>query len=792
MPKELKDLKRLDALFDQALDLPVEERAAFARSALGEEPALLGSLMDLLDCAEAEAPENDLDEGGGLREKVLEAAWAELSDRPAGLEEGTQLGPYQLLEEIGRGGMAVVYRAQRVDQTFVRQVAIKVLELDLRKETRDRFEQERQILATLSHPNLATVYDAGVTAGNQPYLVMELVEGEPIDRYCNRRSHPLKERLQLILEVIAAVDHAHRHLVVHRDLKPSNILVTGKGRVKLLDFGIAKLLRDEAMAIDIPSVVPETRSVMRVLTPEFASPEQILGKPITTASDVYQLGLLLFLLLTGERAGNGIDLVEQISSRAPGRIFPRPSGVAKIKASEAAHEAPGVRISGLDQPKLRRQLAGDLDAIVLKALRPEPEERFGSVTDLARDLNAFLEGRAVAARTGNRRYRLRKFVHRHLFDLAAAAVVLIVLAGLIGGFTLRLQEERNLARREAERAQQVTHFMRGLFEARRPLDSAAEAAVAEKILDRGVRRAEDELGDQPELYAAVMEMIGESYSSLGVQDEALRLLEAALRQKKETYGADHVATAKAMTAVGRHHIRCWEPERALVSLRGAQRILLAQEDAGDEEMAQVLSSLGVVLLLMDRQAEAEGPLREALLRTQRFFGPTDEKVVRPAGSLARTLHQLGQHQEAREIRELELSILERQYGATSPFFAGSLCQLILLLLDGGLVDDAAEHIDRLLFALEAGPSVANGGIARQALAALLADQGASLLALGEGSWGVFDRLWVQLEESEIYGEATTGDLLREAAGAALGDGQQGRVEALRDLLAVWERQAGSE
>ena len=639
------DLQRLDALFDQALDLPEAERPDFARSALADAPELLERLLSLLAFAAQE--EGELGADGGLRERALETAWAELSDRPPDLQEGARLGAYELLGELGRGGMAVVYRARRADATFEREVAIKVLELDLRRETRSRFEQERQILATLEHRNLATVYDAGVTADNRPYLVMELVAGEPIDRFCNRRGLSVEERLGLVLEVMAAVKHAHQHLVIHRDLKPSNILVTAEGSVKLLDFGIAKLLRQGSPEAPLPSVVPETRSLMRVLTPEFASPEQILGRPVTTASDVYQLGLLLFLLLTGERPAEGGDFLAQLSDSAQGRPMRRPSSVAKTRSSEAVGGEAGVWIPGLDRARLRRRLAGDLDAIVLKALRPEPEERFASVEDLERDLRAYLEGRVVSSRKGSRRYRARKFMKRNALALLSVGVALVVLASLVVGFTLELRGERNVAREEAARAKQVTDFMRSLFQASRPLETESDAAVAKKILDRGARRAAEELGDQPELQVAVMEMIGESYSSLGAQEESFRLLSAALERRQAIHGAEHRSTAGTLWALGRYHIRSHDFEQALAVLERAERILRSSDEVKDEELGPVLAILGVALLSLDRKEEAEAPLRESLERTLRSFGPTHEKVVMPAGNLARVLQELGRPEEAR-------------------------------------------------------------------------------------------------------------------------------------------------
>ena len=412
--------QRAEELFASALELSPEARLSFLHEQCGEDAELRLLVEDLLRQDEAAG---SFLEGPALlyAETLVDSAGGPLPpvSRALGPSIGQRLGAYRLEEEIGRGGMGTVYRAVRDDGTFAQQVAIKVINGGLATpDVQQRFRRERQILALLNHPNIARILDGGTTPQGLPYLVMELVAGEPIHVYCGHHELSLRQRLMLFQSICAAVAHAHQNLVVHRDLKPANILVTSEGQVKLLDFGIAKVLQPDVSDLTqthVGGAVP--------LTPDYASPEQVRGEAITTATDVYALGLILYEMLTGLRAQKvtspSLKEVERIVCQTHVK---RPS------------EAP-TPVSGLPMRKLR----GDLDNIVLKALRKEPEQRYRTVTQLAEDVERYLDGRPVIAQPASLVYRAAKFVSRNKLAVAAAS---LVVASLVGGIALAWWQAR--------------------------------------------------------------------------------------------------------------------------------------------------------------------------------------------------------------------------------------------------------------------------------------------------------------------------------------------------------------
>ncbi len=439
------DDDRLRAVFDAALDLAPEARAAYLDEACAGDAALRGRVVRMLAAS-------------ARMSSFLERPPAGV---PAAVDvsPGRRLGPYELVREIGRGGMGAVYLARRVDERFDRDVAIKIVPAHLAgPDGGRRFRQEQQILARLTHPNIAQLYDAGADEG-VAYLVMELVEGEPIDRYCQQSRVTLRARLDLVAAVCDVVQFAHRNLVVHRDLKPSNILVTRDGQIKLLDFGIAKLLDVDETAPDV------TRPGAHPMTPEYAAPEQVLGEPVTTSTDVYALGLLLYELLTGRRAhaltSPSYDEIVRVVCRTEPTL---PSAVVAAGAKGADVSAAA---AGLPEPadQLRRLLTGDLDTIVRKALSKAPERRYANALDLAADLLRYLDGHPIAARPESAAYRARKFVQRHALPVSLAAIAIVALIGGLGAalWQARAAEQARLDA-DAQRASAVRRFndLRGL------------------------------------------------------------------------------------------------------------------------------------------------------------------------------------------------------------------------------------------------------------------------------------------------------------------------------------------
>jgi serine/threonine protein kinase len=416
--------RRLDQLFGEASEIPAPDREEWLRALPPEDQPLAAELRSLLLAH---------DRGGDFLAAAVEQAERALGGEPEAELLGKRIGAYRLVRPLGRGGMGAVYLAERADEAFRQRVAIKLLPWALATaESRHRFLLERQTLARLEHPHIARLLDGGETADGLPYLVMEYVDGEPIDRFCQVHDLDLGRRLRLFREVCGAVEHAHRNLVVHRDLKPGNILVTAAGAVKLLDFGIAKLLP----GAETDETVPRTVAGRLLLTPLFASPEQVRGEPVTTATDVYALGLLLFRLLVGAHpyrfaTESPVEVVRVVCDQPP----PRPSVAA------AAGTA------GLSLPALRRRLRGDLDNIVLKALRKEPERRYASVEALSGDLRRHLEQLPVRARPDTPGYRAAKFARRHRVGLGAAV---LIAASLLGGMLATVREARIAERRFRE------------------------------------------------------------------------------------------------------------------------------------------------------------------------------------------------------------------------------------------------------------------------------------------------------------------------------------------------------
>jgi serine/threonine protein kinase len=579
--------ERAESLFAEALALPVDERAAYVRGAC-DDPALCAEVLSLLESHES----------SGLLDSIAEqlgAMGAAHADpvQPEPLPEG--VGPYSVIRLIARGGMGSVYLAERAEEHFRYTVALKLLRRDLQsEELRQRFLSERQVLARISHPNIARLLDGGLTEGGQPYFVMEHVEGVPIDRYCDEHRLGVRERLELFRTVCGAVRHAHRNLVVHRDLKPANILVTGEGEVKLVDFGIAKVLDPETF----PDDMPQTRVGQRLMTPEYASPEQLRGEPVNTASDVYQLGLLLCHLLAGR--------LPRLLATGPGTSSPstrdvtRPSAIAMTDdparaAFGATSDARGRAAARDTTPDhLRRQLAGDLDNIVLLALQEEPDRRYASVEQLDEDVRRHMEGRPVKARPRDPRYVAGRFIRRHRAGVAAAAIATAALiAGAIG---VSIQAER--AARERDRAQEVSALLLSMFENASPDVSRGDTITVVQVLDRGVERIQTTLQDQPLLQAAMFGLLADVYKDLGQRRKALPLAREALALHLADLGPEHRETIEDYNRLGEALVWAGQVDSALVyATRAAQlarrrlgrRSLLTGDALQTQAMAHQLS-----------------------------------------------------------------------------------------------------------------------------------------------------------------------------------------------------------
>src|SRR5690606_9806168 len=391
---------------------------------------------------------------------------------------GRVVNNYRLVSILGHGGTGTVYLAERADRQYSAQVAVKIIDTaTIHGDLGQRFRAERQILASLNHAYIARLIDAGETAEGQPYLIMEYVHGEPLDKYCDQHALDIRDRLELFLQICSAVQYAHQNLIVHRDLKPANILVTPEGSPKLLDFGIAKLLDVSGDAADVLAL---TRMNDRLLTPEYASPEQILGRPVTTASDVYALGVVLYELLTGLRpysvpaSASQLELERTICISDPERPSAALTRAAAVAAPTDSRIASAASARRLSLEKLSRRLSGDLDSIVLRALRKEPHHRYASVEQLAADIRRYLSREPVLARQGNWTYYSSRFIRRHAFGVSAGAgfaVFLTAFAIVMSVQAQRIAEERDRATVESARAESVSNFMLSIFDASDPFEA---------------------------------------------------------------------------------------------------------------------------------------------------------------------------------------------------------------------------------------------------------------------------------------------------------------------------------
>ncbi|MBI4903226.1 MAG: serine/threonine protein kinase [Acidobacteria bacterium] len=556
--------RRMEELFEAAVNLSAAERVNYVRAASSGDTALEGEVLDMLAA-----------DGGQRMEWILSAEAGSLLANEAESVPG-RIGAYEVLRLLGSGGMGAVYLARRADEQYDQQVAIKLIRHADPALVR-RFLAERSILARLNHPNIARLLDGGLTTEGAPYLVMEYVDGPRIDHYCRDKALSVRERIELFLQVCAGVQCAHRNLIVHRDLKPGNVLVAPDGAVKLLDFGIAKILE--------PGGAPTgeaTRMTQRLMTPEYASPEQVMGKPVTTAADVYALGLLLYELLTGERAISLAGTDESWVRMVLEGSIPRPS--------EAAAEA--------------RQLAGDLDNIVMKAVSKEPERRYGSAAEFAEDLRRFLDSRPVSARPDTLRYRAGKFVQRNRLTVAVAGVALLAILGFsagMAGLARRAAVERDTARQERDRATHVTSFLTSLFENINPDRSRTEST--RDLMERGlsgVERLNNDPDAQWQLYASFSQI----QDSLGDYPRALELngkAEAIVRGRMGPRSLELSDVLKTRTDLLRRLRRLDEGEAAAREAIGIRRQKLP---ANDVRQAEILNSLALIV-------QEKGSLREA-------------------------------------------------------------------------------------------------------------------------------------------------------------------------------------
>ncbi len=664
--------RRMDALFAEALDLPPRDREQFLLRACGEDDGLRRDIEELL--AASELDDTFLEPGGAAHRGLLSTLIA-----PVESPVGQTLGRYRVIEEIGRGGMGVVYLAQRADGQFEQRVALKLLLVHSDPAAVERFSRERQILANLEHPRIARLIDGGLTDSGQPFLVMEYVAGLPIDRFCRQHRLGLEQRITLLTEVCDAVEAAHRQLIVHRDLKPSNILVRDDGELRLLDFGIAKLMD--------PGPGGQTQTLERFLTPQYASPEQVRGGRITVASDVYQLGLLAFELFSGRRPYNLAGLSAAEAERKVCDEVPRrPSTASRSRSDEQMVSEDGYR----PDPSL---LTGDLDLILLKALHKDPERRYGSAEAFRLDLQRFLAGLPISARPDVWTYRLRKFVGRHRWAITAGLATLTMVTVLVAGFVWRLAEERDQTHLEALRAEErraeteeVTSFLIGLFEASTPFSSnfsrsspgsVGADTTARELLAQGRQRLDGAFPDQPLVHARLLQAVGRIYRNLELFDEADPLLTEALDLRREVAGDQGPDLAESFADVGSVLAQTGREQEAEDYYRESLARFVAQYGEHHREVARAQGNLANLLHRLGKFEESESLLTLAVETSQTLESPDELRSAWLMNMLARSRLQKGEAPEAHQLFERALEIRRRILGPDNYWVSRSLVSVAL-------------------------------------------------------------------------------------------------------------------
>ncbi len=630
------DWHRVSRILDEVLAAPEADRAALLQQACGGDAELLVRLTRMVAAAGSDAFEIP---AGELAADLIDGS---VHEGPSAMT-GQRIGAYQIERVLGVGGMGVVYLARRADGHFEQRVALKLIRAaNSDPVSMQRFASERQILADLDHPNLSRLLDGGVTDDGWPYFVMEYVDGVPITQYCDEHKLGLDDRLTLFETVCGVVDHAHRNLIIHRDLKPTNILVTSDGTPKLLDFGIAKLL-DPARAPDRVMTVADSSP----LTPEYSSPEQIRARPVTTESDVYSLGVLLYTLLTGKQ----------------------PYTLAGLSAGEreriVCEETPAAPSDVVTDAETRKRLRGDLDSIVMMALRKEPERRYSSARELARDIAHHRAHQTVAARPDSVGYRVNRFFRRNRMMMASAAVVISVLIVGLGAALWQARvasRERDQARAEAAKRQTVSDALLDIIALADPGDSPVDVAAGKQVLDYAVGRVDVQFAGQPDMLAKVLIGIGEGYGRMR-KLEIVAGSAGACRASgaHTTFGSRSLEEASALEALGNSFIHTSDFARARFADPRVREY--PARSFGRERYPSffpITARCGTIAARQERYEDAERYHQKTVDMRLAEVGPDDPKTAICYNNLATAQSALGKMDEAEANYRRSIAIWEKQ------------------------------------------------------------------------------------------------------------------------------------
>ncbi|MFK7955579.1 MAG: tetratricopeptide repeat protein [Lysobacterales bacterium] len=661
------NFQQLDTLFRQALELAPDRREAFIDEQCADDPDSANRLRDMLRA----------DHNSHSQFDVLNAA---ISQQRNDLQQRPQpdcIGPYQVVRELGQGGMGTVYLASRPRDGFDQQVAVKLLHATGAPPVlRERFRLEQEVLAKLRHNAIAGLIDAGTTDLGEPYVVMEYVQGENLTDFARSQSMSLKARLGLFLQLTGAISYAHSNLVVHRDIKPDNVLVDPQGMVKLLDFGIAKLLPGDGEASQLGTL---TRA--GAMTPPYASPEQVRGQPITIASDIYSLGVVLYELLSGQlpyqvdASASTLELERQICDTNPAPPSQR--------LTESVSAVYG-----------QRHLRGDLNNIVAKAMQKEPSRRYSSAAQLAEDIQRFLDGQPVSAQKDSFTYRTRKLIARNPLGAVASGILLlsiVAFTAITWRQSLEIEKQRDSAQLEAAAASQVADFMVGLFEVSDPRAGDMPKLSARDLLDRAAADIDSDITDAPLQRARLMHVLGLAYTNLGDYAGGQKLLNQALGLRREFLGNNSQQVAESLNRIGNFHREYGELKAAEAALREALEIRQRITAGPDEGLADSYNNFGLFLREMGNYPDALEMLNRSNEMHQALSGPDSAQLGAPLHNLAQAADALGQYDKAKTLLRRALDIKRRHGKQQQATYANSLAVLAAIELKLGEYESSLKN-----------------------------------------------------------------------------------------------------
>ena len=694
---------KVQSLFEQALEIDQRERFGYLEKECGDDKELFNEVLSLLKA----------DEEG---HSIFSATPADYIPVDETNLAGKTFGNYRIIKQVGIGGMGSVYIAERIDGLFEQKVALKVVKPGMNSnEIIKRFGEERQILARLQHPNIARLLDGGIFENGLPYFTMEYVDGIPITEYCDKNNLNIDSRLELFQKVCNAVLYAHQNLVIHRDIKPGNILVREDGTVKLLDFGIAKVFEDDENQKYL------TRTGIRLMTPEYASPEQVRGEPVSTATDIYSLGMILYQLLTGfppykVDTTSAIEMEKIIcftEALKPSTMITKAAGLVPGDNEKLSRDYISQK-RNTSISKLKKRISGDLDNICLMALRKEPENRYNSVVQITSDIDNHLKGLPVFARKSTTAYRTRKFIKRHTTGVAVTSIAVVIIALVTAFYTIRLTSERDKAKLEAEKSKEVSDFLTGLFEVSDPSNSKGETITAKELLESGAKKIDAGMNNEPEVKAMMLDVIGKVYRTLGLYNKAEKYLLEGLEIRKKVLGNNNPDLALSYFNLGEMYHYKKDYKKAEVYYSKALKIRKAVYGIYNLDVAHSLDLLGRLMRDEDKFHRADSLTNLAFNIRKKLTSDTDAVMVDSYHSLGMIAYDKGEYIKAEKDYRKEGEILKR----TGKIYPAFLFNFATVLEENGKYKESDSLFEKCLilsrkFYGDSHPFVANslGGYA---------------------------------------------------------------------------------